>query len=155
MQFCGILCGSTGLTHTVTHTPKCPERDRECQTRRRNFLSGCFSALHDFRIFFDWIALGPWCVLHFLFFVFRKFSATENHPPGLHPAGDRIERLKLFFAPRFSVHGGKTQNPPSGGTQPGKPNWEPLHRLGISTQSRQSLLQSRSTAATLSLRRQR
>ena len=52
MQFCEILCGSGRLTHTVTHTPKCPERDRECQTGSFAFLSGffvAFSALHDLR----------------------------------------------------------------------------------------------------------
>ncbi len=53
MQFCGILCGSgcgsTGLTHTVTHTPKCLERDRECQTGSFAFLPGCFSVSYDLR----------------------------------------------------------------------------------------------------------
>ena len=57
MQFCEISCGlesgSTGLTHTVTHTPKCPERDRECQTGSVGFLSGVFAfsavVLHDLR----------------------------------------------------------------------------------------------------------
>lgn len=38
MRFCEILCGSTGLTHTVTHTAKCPERDRERQTGSFAFL---------------------------------------------------------------------------------------------------------------------
>ena len=61
---------------------------------------------------------------YILFFVFRKFSTTENRPSELHPAGDRIERLKLFFAPHVSVHGGKTQNPLSGGIRLSKPNWE-------------------------------
>ena len=28
------------MTHTVTHTAKCPERDRECQTGSFAFLSG-------------------------------------------------------------------------------------------------------------------
>ena len=52
MRFCEILCGSTGLTHTVTHTVKCPERDRERQTGSSTFLSGFFAgffALHDLR----------------------------------------------------------------------------------------------------------
>ena len=56
MQFCEISCGSesgsTGLTHTVTHTPKCPERDRKRQTGSFSLLPGVlFSAvvLHDLR----------------------------------------------------------------------------------------------------------
>ena len=32
------------LTHTVTHTPKCPKRDREHQTGSSAFLSGVFVA---------------------------------------------------------------------------------------------------------------
>jgi len=38
------------LTYTVTHTVKCPERDRECQTGSSAFLPGFFAeffALHD------------------------------------------------------------------------------------------------------------
>ena len=39
------------LTHTVTHTPKCPERDRERQTGSSAFLPGFFVLaaveLHD------------------------------------------------------------------------------------------------------------
>ncbi len=47
VYFCGF-----SLTHTVTHTPKCPERDRERQTGSSAFLPGffaAFSALHDLR----------------------------------------------------------------------------------------------------------
>ena len=50
VYFCGFL-----LTRTVTHTPKCSERDRECQTGSFAFLSGFFVAfsvlhnLHDLR----------------------------------------------------------------------------------------------------------
>ena len=46
-----MLC-DLGLTHTVTHTPKCPERDRERQTGSSAFLSGFFAgffALNDLR----------------------------------------------------------------------------------------------------------
>ena len=39
VYFCGFL-----LTRTVTHTPKCSERDRECQTGSFAFLSGFFVA---------------------------------------------------------------------------------------------------------------
>ena len=35
VYFCGFW-----LTHTVTHTPKCPERDREHQTGSSAFLPG-------------------------------------------------------------------------------------------------------------------
>ena len=36
------------LTHTVTHTPKGPERFKECRTGRSAFPSGIFlSVLHD------------------------------------------------------------------------------------------------------------
>ena len=45
VYFCGF-----SLTHTVTHTAKCPERDRECQTGSSAFLPGffaAFSSLHD------------------------------------------------------------------------------------------------------------
>ena len=36
------------LTHTVTHTPKGPERFKECRTGRFAFPSGIFlSVLHD------------------------------------------------------------------------------------------------------------
>ena len=47
VYFCGF-----SLTHTVTHTPKCPKRDRECQTGNPAFLPGVFAAfpaLHDLR----------------------------------------------------------------------------------------------------------
>ena len=47
VYFCGFW-----LTHTVTHTPKCSERDRECQTGSFAFLSGffvSFPVLHDLR----------------------------------------------------------------------------------------------------------
>ena len=39
------------MTLTVTHTPKCPERDREYQTGSLAFLSGffAFSSLHNLR----------------------------------------------------------------------------------------------------------
>ena len=31
--FVWVKMWGSGLTHTVTHTPKCAERNRECQTR--------------------------------------------------------------------------------------------------------------------------
>ena len=45
VYFCGF-----SLTHTVTHTAKCPERDRERQTGSFAFLPGFFAgffALHN------------------------------------------------------------------------------------------------------------
>ena len=48
VYFCGF-----SLTHTVTHTPKCTERIKECQTGSFAFLSGVFVSLtvglHDLR----------------------------------------------------------------------------------------------------------
>ena len=48
VYFCGFC-----LTHTVTHTPKCTERIKECQTGSFAFLSGVFVSLtvglHDLR----------------------------------------------------------------------------------------------------------
>ena len=55
MQICRILCGSrcgsNGLTHTATHTRKCPERDRECQAGSFVFLPGFLLevTLHNLR----------------------------------------------------------------------------------------------------------
>ena len=48
VYFCGF-----SLTHIVTHTPKCTERIKECQTGSFAFLSGVFVSLtvglHDLR----------------------------------------------------------------------------------------------------------
>jgi hypothetical protein len=44
--------------------------------------------------------------------------------------GDGIKRFKRFFEAHVSAYDGKTQNPPSAGTQPGKPNLELPHRSG-------------------------
>ena len=39
-------------THTVTHTPKCPERDREYQTGSFAFLSGICAFLEEIHMTF-------------------------------------------------------------------------------------------------------
>ena len=47
VYFCGF-----SLTHTVTHTPKCPERDRERQTGSSAFLPGVLC--HIAILLLDW-----------------------------------------------------------------------------------------------------
>lgn len=50
IKFCVVWVATLGLTHTVTHTAKCPEKDREWQTGSFTFRPGffaAFSALHN------------------------------------------------------------------------------------------------------------
>ena len=51
-QFLNDSLPCPSLTHTVIHTPKCPEKDSECQTGSSAFLPGFFAGVlvsHDLR----------------------------------------------------------------------------------------------------------